>query len=139
MGKSVQELDRFKKVLINQKTSLEKELGVTGPVQENEENFADANDQATHDTDLSNELTVKHIKNRQYKEIINALDKIKDGSYGICEDCGEQISTKRLEVYPTSKLCIVCQEEFEKEQRTQNIIESLRPEVGTTGSGEGEE
>jgi DnaK suppressor protein len=138
MVKSGVELERYKKLLLNQKSSLEQELGVTAPVQENEENFADANDQATHDTDLSNELTVKHIKNKQYREIINALEKIKEGNYGICEDCGEQISNKRLEVYPTSKLCIVCQEEYEREQKTQNIIESLRPETGS-GTGESEE
>lgn len=46
--------------------------------------------------------------------IKRALQKIEDGSYGICEDCGDQIPEKRLESIPAALLCICCQRSFEK-------------------------
>lgn len=45
------------------------------------------------------------------KEIENALSKIEKGTYGICEDQGEQISEERLAAYPAARYCIKCQKE----------------------------
>ena len=45
-----------------------------------------------------------------------ALRKIDDGSYGICEECEEPISNKRLEARPEAPLCIQCKEAQEKEE-----------------------
>ncbi len=47
-------------------------------------------------------------------DIDEALRKIQEGSYGICEDCGEEISEKRLGVMPTATLCISCKESREQ-------------------------
>ncbi len=46
-----------------------------------------------------------------------ALQKIHDGTYGACEDCGEYIGDNRLQVVPAALLCIDCQEGFEKERK----------------------
>lgn len=43
-----------------------------------------------------------------------ALSKLKEGSYGICEDCGSVISEERLRVMPHAVLCVECQEQREK-------------------------
>lgn len=48
------------------------------------------------------------------KKIDLALGKIDNGSFGICEDCGEDISLKRLEARPETTLCIRCKEDQEK-------------------------
>ncbi len=48
------------------------------------------------------------------KKIDKTIEKIEDGSYGICESCGEEIGTKRLEARPVTDLCIRCKEEQEK-------------------------
>lgn len=45
-----------------------------------------------------------------------AMRKIEDGIYGICEECEEPISTKRLEARPEAPLCIQCKEAQEKEE-----------------------
>ncbi len=45
-----------------------------------------------------------------------ALRKIDEGSYGVCEECEEPISTKRLEARPEAPLCIQCKEAQEKEE-----------------------
>ncbi len=46
--------------------------------------------------------------------ILEALEKIKKGEYGICEKCGEMISKKRLRALPWAKYCIGCQSNIEK-------------------------
>jgi DnaK suppressor protein len=48
------------------------------------------------------------------KKIEIALTKIEDGSFGMCEECGDPISKKRLEVRPESSTCILCAERLEK-------------------------
>ena len=50
-------------------------------------------------------------------KIDKALAKINDDSFGICEDCGEPIHTKRLEARPEAALCIKCKEEQEREEQ----------------------
>jgi DnaK suppressor protein len=48
------------------------------------------------------------------KNVLNALKKIDDGSYGICEECEEEIPIKRLKAIPDARYCISCQAEMEK-------------------------
>jgi DnaK suppressor protein len=50
-------------------------------------------------------------------KIDKALAKIEDGSFGTCESCGEEISTKRLEARPETTLCIRCKEDQERAER----------------------
>lgn len=50
-------------------------------------------------------------------KIDKALAKIEDGSFGICESCGEEISAKRLEARPETTLCIRCKEDQERAER----------------------
>ncbi len=47
-------------------------------------------------------------------KIEKALAKIEDGSFGTCEECGEEISVKRLEARPETTLCIRCKEDQER-------------------------
>jgi DnaK suppressor protein len=47
-------------------------------------------------------------------EVDEALDRIEDGTFGICEDCGEPIALKRLEVMPNARYCVRCKENLEK-------------------------
>jgi DnaK suppressor protein len=48
-------------------------------------------------------------ENRELRDIEFALARIRDGSYGICFDCGGEISRARLKVEPTAKCCLPCQ------------------------------
>ena len=50
-------------------------------------------------------------------KIETALAKIEDGSFGVCEECGEEISIKRLEARPETTLCIRCKEDQERAER----------------------
>jgi DnaK suppressor protein len=51
------------------------------------------------------------------EKIDRALTKIHDGSFGNCEECGEEISLKRLEARPETSLCIRCKEDQERAER----------------------
>jgi len=52
----------------------------------------------------------------EYNRIVRALEKIDDGTYGICIDCGKPISEKRLQSNPNAARCILCQETYEEQQ-----------------------
>ena len=55
----------------------------------------------------------------ELQEIEEALVRIEDGDYGECINCGAVIDRARLEVMPTAKRCIRCQEAYEKQHATQ--------------------
>ena len=50
-------------------------------------------------------------------KIQKAIEKIENGSFGVCDDCGEKISVKRLEARPETTLCIRCKEDQERVER----------------------
>ena len=54
----------------------------------------------------------RHID--EMRDIEAALQRVRNGEYGVCIDCGDQITFPRLMAYPTAKRCIVCQEQREK-------------------------
>lgn len=49
----------------------------------------------------------------QLRDIEAALERIRDGSYGVCIDCGDAIAPQRLRAYPTAKRCFTCQTRYE--------------------------
>ena len=55
----------------------------------------------------------RHIE--AMRDIEAALQRAKNGSYGVCIDCGDDVAFARLQAYPTAKRCIVCQEKRERE------------------------
>lgn len=59
-------------------------------------------------------LSISDAERRLLRQVDAALEKIREGTYGICEKCGEGISEKRLEALPFARYCIACQEEEER-------------------------
>ncbi len=55
--------------------------------------------------------------------IDDALEKIQEGTYGECEECGEEIGAGRLKAMPLAKLCVSCQSRLEKEQASERFAE----------------
>ncbi len=56
-------------------------------------------------------IPLEHTLENKLKDIIIALNKIKENKYGICEKCGRKISKKRLLAYPEARLCAKCEQE----------------------------
>lgn len=79
--------------------------------------FADPSDRATAESDRSFTLRIRDRERKLITKIQEALKRLDDGEYGICEECGEEISLARLKARPVTTLCVSCkakQEEGEK-------------------------
>lgn len=59
----------------------------------------------------------KERNRKKIENILYALQKIKDNEFGFCEDCGEDIEEKRMEIFPDAKYCVKCAELIEKNNR----------------------
>jgi DnaK suppressor protein len=62
-------------------------------------------------------FTLREKEQKMLADIDEALEKIDEGTYGLCEVCEEPIGIKRLELSPTARLCITHQEEAEKKKK----------------------
>jgi len=59
------------------------------------------------------------VEARKEREIVEALQRIFDGTYGVCENCGQTISRARLEAVPYVRLCVSCKQKEEQASRSQ--------------------
>ena len=78
---------------------------------------ADIVDQASSYTEKNVEMRAINRQIKLISKIDSALKKIKDGTYGFCEETAEPIGLKRLMARPVAKLCIAAQEKHEKEEK----------------------
>jgi len=79
--------------------------------------FPDLGDQATAETDRNFMLRLRGREQRLLKKIDQALERVEAGTFGICEDCGNEINLKRLEARPVTTMCIDCKTLQEEEER----------------------
>ncbi|HTY24926.1 MAG TPA: TraR/DksA family transcriptional regulator, partial [Desulfomonilaceae bacterium] len=70
-------------------------------------------DLATGEISRELDARISMRQHKQIKEIEDALERIKHGEYGICEECGEPIPEQRLRLFPAARLCVKCQEEYD--------------------------
>ena len=78
---------------------------------------ADIVDQASSHTEKTVEMRASNRRRKLINKIDQALKRLKDGTYGYCEDTGEPIGLKRLIARPIATLCIEAQEKHEKEEK----------------------
>ncbi len=74
-------------------------------------------DLATGEISRELDARISMRQHKQIKEIEEALERIKHGEYGTCEECGEPIPEQRLRLFPAAKLCVKCQEEFDQYEK----------------------
>jgi DnaK suppressor protein len=82
-----------------------------------QEILADPLDRATAESDRIWTLRIRDRESKLIKKIRQSIEDIENGKYGICGDCGEDISIERLKVRPVTSFCICCktkQESVEK-------------------------
>ncbi len=111
--------DKYRQILMSLKMSI-----MNGGLLTSSEDMAiateDLPDEADLATNVINQQVTFNIKQRELgklKAIEEALMRMKEGSYGTCEECGEAISAKRLENRPWATLCITHAEEREREEQ----------------------
>ena len=112
----------FRLKLINWKNELLKESFQTLTNMQKEENTAkpDITDRASEEIERSFELRTRERERKLINKIEAALRRIKDGSYGYCEETGESIGIKRLEARPVATLSLEAQEIHEKKEKKIN-------------------
>ncbi len=87
-----------------------------------DESFPDPTDRAAHETDRNFLLRVKDRERKLISKTKEALEKIDNGTYGICESCGEEISEKRLMARPVTTCCIECKKEEEEQEKSRGVV-----------------
>jgi len=83
--------------------------------------FPDLGDQATAEIDRNFMLRLRGRERKLLKKIEDAIDRIDQGTFGICDKCGEEINIKRLEARPVTSMCIECKTQQEEEEKLMEV------------------
>ena len=112
------ELEIFQNKLLDRRVQIEKNLtGTSLELKEmRDQELNDEGDYAAASAETAIDSAILVQQRKELAEIDLALDKIKHGSYGICEMCEEPIGKARLEVKNFARFCITCREINEKEE-----------------------
>lgn len=120
--------EALQKMLMGKRQEILKEIegslgqSLTEDQQRRLESARDVGDQALMDLDRELGISLMEMRNRRRQAIDEALVRLTEGTYGICAECGVEISERRLEAVPFAKLCVECQsreellEKIEKEE-----------------------
>lgn len=104
------DLTLFRKILEERKRELleEAERAVGAMNHVSEEGYADPTDRAALESDRNFLLRMRDRERKLLGKIDEAFERIGDGSYGRCEECGGEIGIERLKARPVTTLCIAC-------------------------------
>ncbi|KGA92779.1 TraR/DksA family transcriptional regulator [Leptospirillum ferriphilum] len=130
MVKGEERNQRLREILLSKQTEVERDIRQhlarqIGPENEHRLDSAlDQGDLSSIDMGEGVDLALLEMRNKTRKAIHQALQRLGEGTYGYCEECGGEIEEKRLKVMPFAQLCIVCQrkkEELEKIEKEESI------------------
>ena len=121
-------LKQASEMLLDMKKQLLKEMH--GRVKEETEGVKDEGrdtyDLASDERDREINFILNDREREKLLAIDEALQRIKDKTYGLCESCEGEIQLGRLKVLPFTRLCVKCQEENEKESKRQKTLDEER-------------
>jgi DnaK suppressor protein len=113
---------KFKKLLTQRLDDLLEGANKTvSGMTDQRENFPDPTDRASMESERNFTLRIRDRERKLISKINEALERIDAGTYGICEECGEEISEKRLTARPVTTLCIDCKKRQENEERLKGL------------------
>ena len=115
-------LEAFRKLLNERLDELLSEANrtVTGMTSQND-NLPDPSDRATLESDRNFTLRIRDRERKLIGKIKEALERIDNKTYGLCEECGEDISEARLKARPVTTLCIDCKKQQENEEKVKGL------------------
>ncbi len=110
----------FQRLLVSRRQELLDEAERTvGGMTDSKENFPDPTDRASLESNRNAMLRIRDRERKLITKIDDALKRIDDGSYGLCESCGGPIAVERLKARPVTTLCIDCKSDQEAQERRQ--------------------
>ena len=119
---AVIDADFFRRLLNERKQELLNEAEKTVDGMNGDSNFPDPTDRATLESDRNFTLRIRDRERKLIAKIDEALRRLEDGSYGVCEECGETIGTARLKARPVTTLCIDCKSAQEVGERKNRFV-----------------
>jgi DnaK suppressor protein len=111
------DLEFFRNLLNQRVKELRSEAVKTVENMDEDENFPDPTDRASMESNRNSILRIRDRERKLIFKIQEALQRLDDGEYGICEECGEEIGIERLKARPVTTLCIQCKSNQEIEER----------------------
>ncbi len=113
-----EQVEEFRKILQEQLDELQREAGRTvSEMTDEKTNFPDPTDRASLESDRNFELRIRDRERKLILKIREALERIDQGEFGICESCEEEIGAARLRARPVTTLCIECKTEQERQEK----------------------
>jgi DnaK suppressor protein len=111
-------LDEFRNLLQEQMDQLLRDADKTvSEMTDEKTNFPDPTDRASLESDRNFELRIRDRERKLINKIREALDRLEEGEFGVCEGCGEEIGEARLRARPVTTLCIDCKTEQERQEK----------------------
>lgn len=112
------QLKQFQRLLMTRRRELLSEAERTvGGMSNNKESCADPTDRASLESNRNAMLRIRDRERKLLAKIDEALQRIRDGSYGVCESCGGPIGLERLKAREVTTLCIACKSDQEAQER----------------------
>ncbi len=113
-----EKMDYFRALLLSRINDLLNGAGKTvAEMTDEQENFPDPNDRASLESDRNFELRIRDRERKLIAKMQEALKRIDDGTFGLCDTCGGPISEKRLQARPVTTQCIDCKTKEEKMEK----------------------
>ena len=107
----------IQQALERQRADLLEEVGEVLTQHKTPEALPDVSDQASAEEDQRFSMRIMEREQKLLKKVNEALDRMKNQTYGICEQCGEDIPYKRLKARPVTTFCIECKTLQEQKER----------------------
>jgi len=105
----------------------------------NKDEGLDTYDLASEERDREINFILSDRERTKIRQIDEVLERMEEGSYGDCESCGLEIAEERLEAMPFTRLCRDCQQDQEREARTQRRYDDERNTYRKIGSTDADE
>lgn len=109
MNKS--DLFRYKSLLLAKQQELTADKGLTDSISAGDEPRGDPVDMAADEASATVQMRLRQTDSKLLRAIEDALNRIRQGKFGICEECGQSISKARLEAVPWARYCKDCKEQ----------------------------
>ena len=125
----VEKLDELKQMLLALKGEILQEINKSiksGADTSSSDTTGDIYDQASSERDRELDLLLGNREREKLRNIDEALLKIDEGEYGICEECEEEIPVGRLKIVPFARYCVKCKADIEKQQAQTKRFEEDR-------------
>jgi len=127
--------------LLEMKTKLLEEMELESKAERegNKDEGLDTYDLASEERDREINFILSDRERSKVNNIDDALQRMEEGTYGVCDACGLEIAEERLTAMPFTRLCRDCQQDQEREARSQRRVEEERNTYRKLGSTDADE